>query len=418
METNNTELVKKLIHLNPFNSAISPIKLRACVGNNSGVNVYSRDCSIIDGYNDAVNILIDSILNRNATIDTIVYPLLFCCRHSIELSLKTLLKNFVVIYKKQNRLKNTDKFIESVISSSKGHDIDKLARKLQEFKLKNKEIQKALIERDYLFDFIKDYYFDINGDSFRYTFKKNLKDINLDKIRLVDVGILYKKFQILSQDLNYLINYYSFWLNSQYYKETYTKNLTRNDLEFIARNIPPYEKWGDEEFITAKEAILKKFEISNSEFSKALELIKNHYQFSAYINREIKFKNLNEETIISIAQFIKDHKNEKCNINNNEDFFKENLVEEGIKLITTLPHEDILILLTFCEFCTPCSDGNYVCEDLELIYKSLSDDFNTPDYDICKICYKFASGKIRNAFEKCGQTTYINWFDKYIQNII
>lgn len=157
METNNTELVKKLIQLNPFNSAISPIKLRACVGNNSGVNVYSRDCSIIDGYNDAVNILIDSILNRNATIDTIVYPLLFCCRHSIELSLKTLLKNFVVIYKKQNRLKNTDKFIESVISSSKEHDIDKLARKLQEFKLKNKEIQKALIERDYLFDFIKDY---------------------------------------------------------------------------------------------------------------------------------------------------------------------------------------------------------------------------------------------------------------------
>lgn len=227
METNNTELVKKLIHLNPFNSAISPIKLRACVGNNSGVNVYSRDCSIIDGYNDAVNILIDSILNRNATIDTIVYPLLFCCRHSIELSLKTLLKNFVVIYKKQNRLKNTDKFIESVISSSKEHDIDKLARKLQEFKLKNKEIQKALIERDYLFDFIKDYYFDINGDSFRYTFKKNLKDINLDKIRLVDVGILYKKFQILSQDLNYLINYYSFWLNSQYYKETYKGCFTK-----------------------------------------------------------------------------------------------------------------------------------------------------------------------------------------------
>lgn len=418
METNNKELVEKLIRINPFNDVISPTYLRACVGNNSGVNVHSRDCSIIDGYNDAVNILMDSILYHNATIDTIIYPFLFCCRHSLELSLKTILKNFVVIYNKQNKLKGTDKFVDSVRATLKEHDIDKLASKLLEFKEKNKEIQKTLNEREYLFDFFKDYYFDIYADSFRYTFKKNLKDINLDEIRLVDVGVLYKKFQILSQDLNYLINYYSFWLNSQYYKGNYTKNLIRNDLEFIAKNIPPYEKWGTEEFVTAKKAILKKFDISSSEFSKALELIKNHSQFSAYINREIKFKNLNEETIISIAKFIRDHKNEKYNIGNNENFFKENLIEEGVKFITTLPHEDVLILLTFCEFCTPCSDGNYVCEDLELIYKSLSDDLNTPDYDICKICYKFASGKIRNAFEECGQITYLDWFDKYVKNII
>lgn len=46
MEIYNKEIVDKLIQLNPFNNVISPIKLRACVGNNSGVNVYSRDCSI------------------------------------------------------------------------------------------------------------------------------------------------------------------------------------------------------------------------------------------------------------------------------------------------------------------------------------------------------------------------------------
>ena len=59
MEIYNKEIVDKLIQLNPFNNVISPIKLRACVGNNSGVNVYSRDCSILDGYNDAVKILVD-----------------------------------------------------------------------------------------------------------------------------------------------------------------------------------------------------------------------------------------------------------------------------------------------------------------------------------------------------------------------
>lgn len=418
MEIYNKEIVDKLIQLNPFNNVISPIKLRACVGNNSGVNVYSRDCSILDGYNDAVKILVDSILNNKATIDTIIYPLLFCCRHSVELSLKTLLKNFIVIYKKQNKLKGTDRFIDSVLEASKKHDINILADKLLDFREKNKEINKTLIEKDYLFEFFKDYYFDIDGDSFRYTFKRNLKDINLEEIRLVDVGILYRKFQVLSQDLNYLINYYSFWLNTQYYKETYTKNLIREDLEYISKNLPPYEKWNTEEFSKAKKDILEKYQISNQEFSRALKIIKNHYQFSANINREIKFKNLSEQTFIRIAEFIKAHKNESYNLENNEEFFKDNFIDDGIKFISTLSDEDVIVLLTFCEFGTTCIDGNYMCEDLELIYNSISCDFFTPDYDINKICYKFINGNMRNSFEKCGQKTYLQWFDKHMKDII
>ena len=37
----------EVLKLNPYKNHISPIMYRACVGNNSGVNVHSRDCSII-----------------------------------------------------------------------------------------------------------------------------------------------------------------------------------------------------------------------------------------------------------------------------------------------------------------------------------------------------------------------------------
>lgn len=47
----------EVLKLNPYKNHISPIMYRACVGNNSGVNVHSRDCSIIDGYKESVDIL-------------------------------------------------------------------------------------------------------------------------------------------------------------------------------------------------------------------------------------------------------------------------------------------------------------------------------------------------------------------------
>ena len=83
----------EVLKLNPYKNHISPIMYRACVGNNSGVNVHSRDCSIIDGYKESVDILMQHVKDKTATVDTVVYPLLFCCRHSIELTLKVLIKN-------------------------------------------------------------------------------------------------------------------------------------------------------------------------------------------------------------------------------------------------------------------------------------------------------------------------------------
>lgn len=78
---------KVILSTNPFEKWLSPEYMRACVGNNSGINVNFRDYSIIDGYKSAVEFLMKKVKDQTAITDIIVFPILFCCRHSVELSL-------------------------------------------------------------------------------------------------------------------------------------------------------------------------------------------------------------------------------------------------------------------------------------------------------------------------------------------
>ena len=409
--------IEELIEVDPFHCKKSPLALRACVGNNSGVNIFSRDCFLLEGYNDAVKFMMSALLRKEATMDTIIYPFLFCCRHAIELSLKILLKNFIVIYKIQNKIKTEDAFTQSINETLKTHSIHDLSDKLEEFKAQNKEINKELTRNAFLFEFVKDYFFDADGDSFRYTFKRNWTDINLERITLVDVGVFFEKFKILSETFDQLINIFSSWLFTQYYKGSYTKNLTREDLEAISKKLPTYSEWTPEVYSKMVDMIGKEYDISKKEATKAIELIEHHYQFSANIGHEIKFKDLKEDTIIRLATLL-EHEKHKTEVEVGAFSPESDLMELYRENIIAIPREDILILLTFCDMGTPMFDRDYVCEDLDYLYKEIEKDPPVPFEEIDRICCILKNGQIRKAFKKCGQTTYLKWHDKYIQPLI
>ncbi len=419
-----------ILKLDPFKDYVSAYRLRACVGDNSGVSVNSRDCSIIDGYKESVDFMIKHIDNGEAVIDTEVYPFLFCCRHSVELSLKVFIKNMLIIYKIKNDIKTEDDFTLKINDILKKHDIKELRETIDLFYVVDDEIRKTISKIKYFNKCIKDYYFDTDGDVFRYTFKRNQKDVNLKKVRLIDIGVFYTKYKYLMEKLDTLINSFCYWLSQQYYGETYTKKLNRKQIGQISKLLPNKKLWTSNDFSIAKKNICIKFNLSNNDFSKAINIIKNHYLFSLNIGVELKFKDIKENTFKELGKLIQNHKNldsvklkEDKHIfdfteANKYSYFKESFYDEGLKFIAKLPDKEKFALLVFYDMSYRCIDGDYQCEDLDYLYKYWESTPVGDDYILEKITDISINGKIKNAFKKCGQRTYLKWFNKYISKIV
>ncbi len=416
---------EELFKINPFQDRISNTNYRACVGNNSGISPNSRDCAIIDGYKENVDLLYKNMVDKNVWIDIGVYPFIFCCRHSIELSLKIFLRNLMIIYKHKNSSQISDDYILHIEKICKSHDLESLYHELISFKYFQIELKDAFDEFTYFNECIQDYFFDLDGDSFRYTYKKNWKSINLADIQIIDVGVLYWKYKKLMPFLDYLINAFSKQLDKDYSK-THTQNLSRSRLENLSIDLKNIDHWSKDEIKQNREILCKKYQISSSEFDKALDKIKKHYSFSINIGVENKYKNISEDFFVKLGEVYKLYiKKESAKIPTekiglditevdeysplNEDYYNFCL-----KTANMLSVEERKILLTFYEVTSCPIDGEYLCEDIDWLYNSWEDNLSDDDYIAEKIDCMICDKRFRKALEMCGQTTYLKWFDKYV----
>ena len=416
---------EELFTLNPFKDRISNTNYRACVGKNSGLSHNSRDCAIIDGYKENVDLLYKNMEKKNIWIDIGVYPFIFCCRHSIELSLKTILKNLMIIYKQKNNITTRNDYLCKVENVCKQHDIKSLYNELILFKEFQNEIKEELSKFNRLEQCIKDYYFDIDGDSFRYTFKRNLEKTNLEDVQIIDIGLLYWKYNKLMKFFDYLINSFSKQLLIDYTK-TYTQHLSRSRLEKLSFDVKDISVWTKKEIIQNKKELCLKYQISSSEFDKALDKIKNNYSFCTNLGIEKKFKNLTEDFFVKLGDVYKWYiKKESSKLPTEEmglDIFEsdkysplsEAYFNYCLEKADSLSDEEKRIMLTFYEVTSTPIDGGYLCEDIDWLYNSweemLSDDCYIAEKIDCMICDK----RLRKALEMCGQITYLQWFDKYV----
>ena len=90
-------------------------RLIACIGNNSGTSLFYRDLLLATGYENAVDLLYNSICSGEGYIDVLVYPLFFNSRHSIELIYKVLVRLIEELYKLKNKIveDSVTKYIEN-----------------------------------------------------------------------------------------------------------------------------------------------------------------------------------------------------------------------------------------------------------------------------------------------------------------
>lgn len=264
----------------------------ACVGKNGDADDYV----IKKGYEKAIYLLIDDAKNEGV-VDELVYPIAFCCRHSYELALKIIINGINRIYD----LKGLD----GKITKLNVHDLESLSQKIKYIYNIDKRIKEAYVGID---DFVSEFKFDRTGAAFRYecdvkgkSSMINEKNGKKEDIFFVSIDVLKDKFEKGMEKLENLISLLDY-LNEEYDRKSFTKNLSRNDIENISKKLPEFKLWNERIFNINKEIILKTYNIDDEEFLEAIEIIENNYEFSYNIGKERTVGNI---TDIELDEYVK-----------------------------------------------------------------------------------------------------------------
>jgi len=253
------------------------IDLNACVGKNgiNDINTYEY------GFDLAVNILIDAAKKDTGIVDQIIYPLLFSARHRIELCLK----KSIIFLEDINKIRG--KTYNPVSRFS--HDIVRLWSYVKELSFVDSRYLSLI---DDLSPLIEDYRIDSTGTTFRYPYSKK-QEHHLDEFYHINIEIFkeqYNKVAALMEKLWCLSSY----LLNEYKRKTFTTFLSRSQIKEIAKALPPRSSWANSTFDDVKKDLKEKYDISNTAFSNALNIIQAHREFSSYIESIIPVDELTE----------------------------------------------------------------------------------------------------------------------------
>lgn len=128
----------------------------ACVGNNGG----TTDEDIRNGFKRTVELLTESLKNGQEVEDLLVYPIVYNARHSIELSLKIVIKMLWEIEKKKG-IGCSNEILTERKKKLHTHNIEELYKMAYDYENIDKRIPSYF---ENIEDIISFYYFDEEGD--------------------------------------------------------------------------------------------------------------------------------------------------------------------------------------------------------------------------------------------------------------
>jgi hypothetical protein len=241
----------------------------ACVGKNGRVRISDYQF----GYQLAVNILIDYLKKDTRYIDPLIYPLLFSARHGIELFIKETINNLEIINKMVNKKYQYKNHLLI-------HDISILWDYLKTLASFDKRIREPISQ---LNEYITDYFLvDLTGETFRYPFDTKNKH-HLDDFSVINVLKFERRFKEMSPIIEYIL-YLVDRLGEEYSMGTFICGLSRYEIEEISKKLPQKNKWIAPSFDVISAQIKLEYNItSNNLYSRILNLIKKHKEFSCNI---------------------------------------------------------------------------------------------------------------------------------------
>lgn len=262
-----------MINNKTFNA--SNPEYNACVGNNGYVDVSTYS----EGYKEAVEILIKKTLVRQTTLDTIVYPIIYCARHYVELSLKMFIESISKI--------NFVYDAHFIFPDIKNHSVSFLWSEIKRISTIDERYEKAIIALD---EYVNDYPdIDDSAETFRYPVDheghKHLVDQHC--INLLDFSIRFEEMVEKMDEFEALCNS----LELEYRVNTTVDCLSRKQIREIAKELPN-EPWSKATITGPKQKIMTKYGIGSRTFSKVVQKIRTHHEFYPMIGGEIALPEL------------------------------------------------------------------------------------------------------------------------------
>ena len=371
----------------------------ACVGENGG----TTDEDIRNGFKRTVELLTESLKDGQEVEDLLVYPIVYNARHSIELSLKIVIKMLWEIEGKKG-IKYSDEIIAERKKKIHTHNIEELYKMACENKNIDRRIP-AYFEN--IEDMIRFYYFDEEGDAFKYELnKENQPHMIKNKISHISIVLLETEFKEVMEKFDELI-YFLRNCMDEYSLGTFTKNLSRTDIWDISKRLPDYEEWRTEKFREIKEEIKQEYHLGSKEFSEAVNLIKKNRFFSENIGCEKIFGTITQEELKEYASLVKYYfEKNKFKEENVTEWYKLDGVQQNSeilkKYLSNSSMETLNTLLCFYDM----SNSSLAVEKLEDVYEYIVGSSFDEMYIIRKLKQKNACLRIINGMKKCGQVTY------------
>lgn len=371
----------------------------ACVGDNGG----TTDEDIRNGFKRTVELLTESLKGGREVEDLLVYPIVYNARHSIELSLKIVIKMLWEIEEKKG-IKYSDEIIAERKKKIHTHNIEELYKMACENKNIDRRIP-AYFEN--IEDMIRFYYFDEEGDAFKYELnKENQPHMIKNKISHISIVLLKTEFKEVMEKFDELICFLRNCMD-EYSLGTFTKNLSRTDIWDISKRLPDYEEWRTEKFREIKEEIKQEYHLGSKEFSEAVNLIKKNRFFSENIGCEKIFGTITQEELKEYASLVKYYfEKNKFKEGNVTEWYKLDGVQQNAeilkKYLSNSSMETLNTLLCFYDM----SNSSLAVEKLEDVYEYIVGSSFDEMYIIRKLKQKNACLRIINGMKKCGQVTY------------
>ena len=184
------QLQKQYRHNDLFGPA-SPASLNACVGTNGG-SYDLRDYAL--GYFEAGSRIVSSLLSDPWMLDVVIYPLVFTCRHGIELSLKDLAGRLPLVWDDRSEVELT-------------HNLSDNWAKINSYLKREKEFDPESMLVDQVDAILRDFLeIDRTGQVFRYPADlRGLKHLD-GEVSVINLIVFGEAMQTVSQA-------FGFWMD-------------------------------------------------------------------------------------------------------------------------------------------------------------------------------------------------------------
>lgn len=290
-------------------------RYNACVGDNGNPNIYYY----ADGFSEAVFLLINNaIKDSRLSVDTLIYPICFNVRHSVELYLKALWGELSTLAETQKIRLQLPLVGDKAVNVLNAHEIGVIWDGIKS-NATNLDIRfSSVVERlDPLIACIHEV--DSTGQTFRYDYDMQTKMKHLVPVSLINIINLKEQFETIINNLKELKEL-SLYLNYEYSIGTFTKKLNRADICNISHRLPRRDKWKDGELLKVRDVLMLEYGVGSGEFSSAVKMIEKLHDLSFNIGVEKEPLGLSKEDLLKLSDI--------WGIKNDINAWRENLIAQ------------------------------------------------------------------------------------------